>query len=564
MVQAVQLGSPFALSPGVPEERRIVALVEVLGRQVWVEASREPGRRQPVAEVPVRVVEARELVGAQTGPQAVGPAHREVAGPQGVEQWALAVEQGADVVVVLLGVQAGRHRPWPVATVDRHRAGYNQAASVPMVPRMAGDGTERGEDVVIEQDDDLAHGAAHAFLERPQVAGVVDRYRAEPGAAAGEVLEDGDRGLVGAVDHHEQLQGPGVRQDAVDQRRQAFGPADRGDDDRGDPAGAEVPGVVFLAWGAVAGRTLELAEALGGEARCFFPPGGRRPPVLVRWALSAIATAVYLLRRRPTWVIVTNPPLPAALVAWAMGKVVGAEVALDSHPGGFGAQGDRVAARLQRLHRWLAPRVAFSLVAADEWKQKVESWGARATVVHEAPGPWVLTRPRRHERLRVLCVGRFAADEPWEAVVEAAELLPGIDVHLTGDPARAGTGDRALPPNVTLVGFLPAARYRQAVEEADVVLTLTTEPGSVMRAACEAVWAGRPLVVSDWPVARELFPFAVHVANDGPSIAAGLRRAESAYDALVSAADEARRVQLARWHAQRRALVDLLAHRAVG
>lgn len=311
-----------------------------------------------------------------------------------------------------------------------------------------------------------------------------------------------------------------------------------------------------MAWGAVAGRSAELAEALGGRALCLFPPGGRRPPVLVRWALSAVATAAYVVRRRPGVVIVTNPPLLAGLVAWASGRLVGARVALDSHPGGFGAQGDRVAARVQPLHRWLARRVDLSVVAAPEWRDVVVAWGGRATVVHEAPGDWHLTTARRHPRLRVLYVGRFAADEPWEAVLEAAADCPGFDVLVTGDPARAGAAADRLAPNVRLVGYLDPAAYRRAVLDADVVVSLTTEPGSVMRAACEAVWAGRPLVVSDWPAGRDAFPHAVRTANDAASLARAFREVDAGYEALAEAAPEARRLQLARWERQRRALAE--------
>lgn len=322
--------------------------------------------------------------------------------------------------------------------------------------------------------------------------------------------------------------------------------------------------MVFVAWGAVAGRSAELAEALGGTALCLYPPGGPRPPVLVRWALSAVATVVQVVRRRPDVVIVTNPPLLAGLVAWAAGRVVGARVALDSHPGGFGGQGDRVAARLQRLHRWLARRVELSVVAAPVWRDAVVGWGGRAVVVHEAPGDWRPAPARRHERLQVLYVGRLAADEPWAAVLEAAAACPACDVLVTGDAAGAGIDAGRVVPNVRLVGFLDAPAYRQAVLDADVVVTLTTEPGSIMRAACEAVWAGRPLVISDWPAGREAFPHAVPAANDAASLARAFRQVDAGYAALAAVAPEARRLQLDRWERQRRALAEGLGLELAG
>jgi hypothetical protein len=54
--------------------------------------------------------------------------------------------------------------------------------------------------------------------------------------------------------------------------------------------------------------------------------------------------------------------------------------------------------------------------------------------------------------------------------------------------------------NVRFVGFLDSSGYRGVVTEADAVLCPTTEPGSVMRSAYEAVYACRTLIVSGWPV----------------------------------------------------------------
>jgi len=319
--------------------------------------------------------------------------------------------------------------------------------------------------------------------------------------------------------------------------------------------------VCFVAWGAVAGRSKEIADAIGGEARCFFPPGSaRRPPVLVRYALGAIGTAAYLLRRRPRAVIVTNPPIFAALVAFACARLVGAVFVLDSHPGGFGAQGDRVAARLQRLHRFVVARATLVLVTDESWAATVRSWGGTATVVHEAPGSWDCAPPVRHDRLAVLVVGRLGADEPLSEVLAAARSVPECDFAVTGDPANCPDGLVASAPgNVSFVGFLGPEDYRAAVEGADAVLTLTTEPTSVMRGAYEAVYARRPLVISDWPLGRELFPYAFHAANNGAAIAHALASLEADYERVLGSLDGARGRQLERWAAQRGALLEAIA-----
>jgi glycosyltransferase involved in cell wall biosynthesis len=311
----------------------------------------------------------------------------------------------------------------------------------------------------------------------------------------------------------------------------------------------------------VAGRSEEIAAAIGGRAKCYFAPSARRrPPVLLRWVLSALRTAGYLLWHRPKVVIVTNPPIFAPLVAYGCARLIGASVVMDSHPGGFGAQGDRVAAKMQRLHRWMVRRAALVLVTDESWSEKVREWGGNPAVIHEAPAGWVPTPPRRHTRLQVLVIGRFGRDEPVDAVIDAARERTECDFLMTGDPAALPDAVRAIAPaNVTFVGFLDPDRYRAALVDSDAVLTLTTEPTSVMRAAYEAVYAGRPVIISDWPIGRELFPHALFAANHGASIAWAVSTLDARYARYAGKVDAARRIQSARWEAQRRLLLEVVS-----
>ncbi len=309
----------------------------------------------------------------------------------------------------------------------------------------------------------------------------------------------------------------------------------------------------FVAWGAVSGRSREIAAALGGEAHCLFPPESSwRPHAAIRYVLCTLNTVFYVARRRPRSLVVTNPPLLAGFVVLACGRLTGSPVVLDSHPGGFGAQGDAVSARLQAFHQWLATHVDGCAVASQPWVDVVTQWGGKAIELHEAPGELDVPPPPgpTSDALRVLCVGRLAPDEPSEALIRAAALVPDCEFFVTGDPKRAPELVDLAPANVTFTGFLDPDAYGLALQEADVVLTLTTEPSSVMRAAYEAVYTRRPLIVTDWPVGRTLFPYAVHVPNDPTGIADGVRRARESFSVLAGSTDDARALQLHRWEAQ--------------
>ena len=311
-------------------------------------------------------------------------------------------------------------------------------------------------------------------------------------------------------------------------------------------------GLLFVAWGAPSGRSSEISAELGGRPLVCFDPGGRwQPSAPLRWGIGAVRTTAELARRRPAAVVVTNPPAVAALTVVAYGALSGARVVLDDHPGSFGAQGDRVAARLLPLHRWMARRADACMVTTDAWVEMVGEWGGRGLVVHEAPGPWVWAPPGPAARLeRVVFAGTFARDEPVEAVIGAARLAPEIAFELTGDPKRGAPQLRDLPSNVRLTGYLDPAGYRAAITGADAVVAMTTEPTSAMRAAFEAVWAGRPLVVSDWPLLAELFPESTRCANSAEALAGALRGLSAGYTDAVAGLAGAHARQLQRWKEQ--------------
>jgi thiamine pyrophosphate-dependent acetolactate synthase large subunit-like protein len=130
-------------------------------------------------------------------------------------------------------------------------------------------------------------------------------------------------------------------------------------------------------------------------------------------------------------------------------------------------------------------------------------------------------------------------------------MTPQIDLHVTGDVRRCPRALRtSAPANATFTGFLRGDDYRRAMEEADIVLVLTNHAMAVNRGAYEAVYSRRPLIISDQPAMRPLFPHAIRVANDASSIAEGIQAAVRRHAGLVEATDDALAVQERRWRDQ--------------
>ena len=298
----------------------------------------------------------------------------------------------------------------------------------------------------------------------------------------------------------------------------------------------------------------EMATALGGEARCFYDFGFVRKALIpLRYAASAVRTVAYLLWRRPRSVIVSNPPVFPAAIAWLYCRLASAPLILDSHPSAFGFYETKRLVRLTMpLHRFLIRQARASIVTVDDLTEMVRAEGGRAEIVHEAPPLWEATpAPPLGPRPSLLFVGIFAADEPVELIAAAAKRLPGVGFRMTGDLRKCPPAILAdKPPNLELTGFLGPAAYRQAVDASNVIITLTTRPEAVNRAANEAVFAKRPLIISDWPAMRSYFPHAVPVENSVDAVVAGVERALAEYSELVAATEDAVREQQQRWDSQ--------------
>ena len=147
----------------------------------------------------------------------------------------------------------------------------------------------------------------------------------------------------------------------------------------------------------------------------------------------------------------------------------------------------------------------------------------------------------------------FHEDEPLEAIIEAAALLPETRFLVTGDLRRAKALNllgRA-PTNLCFTGFLPKDDYFRLLATSTLVMGLTINDGVQLSVASEAVGAERPIILSSTSILHKLFwCAAVFVENDGPSIAAGCRKALAELGRLEEEAKVLRRSRLDSWEEQ--------------
>jgi glycosyltransferase involved in cell wall biosynthesis len=148
----------------------------------------------------------------------------------------------------------------------------------------------------------------------------------------------------------------------------------------------------------------------------------------------------------------------------------------------------------------------------------------------------------------VMVVSTFAFDEPIEEILAAASDLPDVSFHVTGDPSRGGRRVQKVPANVRLTGYLPDAQYRELLRRSGAVMCLTTRDHTMQRGACEALWAGKPIVTSDWPLLRQAFDRgAVHVRASAASIRDGVEEVRRNRARYVSEIAELRARHRSEW-----------------
>jgi hypothetical protein len=304
------------------------------------------------------------------------------------------------------------------------------------------------------------------------------------------------------------------------------------------PAGDALTPVVAVAWDNYQGRTQALANALGGRA--WYIRGGphQKPLLPIRYVLDSIRMWRLLRRHRPSVLVVITPPALAPLVGWWWCLTHRCRLVVDCHTGAFHSWKWRWSVwRLGAVCRQAVAALAHTL----EDEELVKAWGAPALLLPddlpEAPQAVPLPRSRG---LRVVVAGSLDGNEPVAAVVEAARLIPDVEVRLTGDENRVPISVRRdAPHNVTFTGWLDYPTFLGELVAANVVGVFSTEPHIMNRAAFEAVGLDRPLVLSDLPGLRIRFgPAALFAHNDPRSMAGALLEALGRQDELAARSKE--------------------------
>jgi glycosyltransferase involved in cell wall biosynthesis len=216
-----------------------------------------------------------------------------------------------------------------------------------------------------------------------------------------------------------------------------------------------------------------------------------------------------------------SPSPVAVLAVYGYCALTRTPFVIDAHSGAFQNPRWRL---LQSLQFWLCRQARATIVTNDHLAALVSAHRAQPIVVPDVPVKFAQSaQSGQHRPFAVVCVTSFDRDEPIDAMLQAARQLPDVQFYMTGDARRAAGLLETRPPNVTLTGFLSVSDYGDLIQNAGVVLALTTKNHTMQRGAYEAIYQGTPVIVSDFDILRTAFSDgALHVDNSPEAIVAAI------------------------------------------
>lgn len=318
---------------------------------------------------------------------------------------------------------------------------------------------------------------------------------------------------------------------------------------------------LFLVWGPPSHgpRSQVFARELGIKELHFVRSLSGRGPLYapVKYLHQAVQTLALLFQKRPSVVFVQSPPSLAVLFVYIYCAMTGSRYVIDAHSAAFSP----LWTRPLWLHRHLARRAVTTIVTNNHLQGLVQQWGGKSLVLRDIPTTFSQAEayPLSGE-FNIAVINSFAPDEPLSQILEAAGNLKSVQFYATGRKKNAERSLLAMAPqNVHFTDFLPNEQYYALLSSCQAILCLTTRDHTMQRGACEALWLGKPVITSNWPVLQEYFyEGTVHVDNTPAGIEKGLLDMRGDYRRYLS---EIRDLQAARrdeWQERIGVLTEML------
>jgi glycosyltransferase involved in cell wall biosynthesis len=324
---------------------------------------------------------------------------------------------------------------------------------------------------------------------------------------------------------------------------------------------AEQGGIAAIFWGPHSLSTEHYAQHLKARFYAIHYLQWKRPLLApVKYPLMWLKTWALMLKQRPSSIFVINTPVFAPLCIYTYCLVARIPYVMNIH--GHSFTGRRWGWSLP-LQRFLARKALINLVDFTDYKRLFESWGAKVMILEDPPLDIHIQNPEQTtntDQFNVTVISTFAGDEPLDLVVEAVRQLPGVHCYILGDTTLA---DPKLlgnaPENVVFPGYLKGDTYWNQLNSSQAIMTLTSNPDSLVAGGIEGMNLGKPLILSRQPVLVDYFTKgAVFVDHSTDSIAEGIRQAQKGKQTLGQQSAELAVEKRERWGRTFQELMKLL------
>lgn len=275
-------------------------------------------------------------------------------------------------------------------------------------------------------------------------------------------------------------------------------------------------------------RNKSMSARLGAD---FFQIVDNGPRVS-RYAKCTVKTIKLLYANRDRTVFVQNPSIVLSFVAVIFKKIFGIKLVIDAHNSGvFPAK------KLQFIANFINKKANHVIVTNEGLANHIREIGGSPIVLPD-PLPKIEVVEDRSSQWRtidnpsVLVICSWAVDEPYCEIILAAAALPEVTFYITGNgKGRERDCKCQIPDNVVLTGFVSENDYHMLLNNAGIIVDLTTREDCLVCGAYEAIAVGKPIILSNTNALRSYFgDAAIYVDNDSASIGNAIKTIFKSYN----------------------------------
>lgn len=318
---------------------------------------------------------------------------------------------------------------------------------------------------------------------------------------------------------------------------------------------------LFISWAPHSSRSDAFAHHFNGHSIMIYSKflSSNKFLIPIKYLILFIGTLVTLIRFKPKYIMVMVPPIIACVPVWLYCIFSGSKYAIDAHTAAILMKRWR---RIFFIQRFFSKRAVITIVTNSHLEKEINKSGIKSLIIRDVPIIFPDSASKKFKddsNIMVVC-SFHSGDEPILEIMTAASHHDSTQFHITGDSKKLSKKIFLMKPsNVHFTGFLTRQEYTEYMKSSDIIIALTNRDHTMQRGAYEAIYMGKPIITSNFPLLVESFSKgAVHVNPDAPSIEVGIRKALQNIDILTDQAKELRNDKMKIWKTKQYELSKLL------